>query len=99
MSLASPTPLSLPDAQVKLFLTASPEARARRRWNELREKGTEKSFEEVLKEVEERDYNDSHRSAAPLRPAQDAIHLDTTGLSFQESQARVVEIIRRRMEE
>ena len=89
----------LPEAQVKIFLTASPEDRARRRWNELRERGTEKGYEDILREVQERDYNDTHRSAAPLRPAPDAVHLDTTGNTFEQSRQQVLEIIRRHMEE
>ena len=88
----------LPEAQVKIFLTASPEDRARRRWEELRERGTEKTYEDILREVEERDYNDSHRAAAPLRPAEDAVCLDTTGCTFRQSRERILAIIRRHME-
>jgi cytidylate kinase len=60
----------LPDAKVKIFLTASPEARAQRRWKELSEKGMDVSYDDVLKDVVERDYNDTHREIAPLRPAE-----------------------------
>ena len=88
----------LPEAQVKIFLTASPEDRARRRWEELRERGTEKTYEDILREVEERDYNDTHRAAAPLRPAEDAVCLDTTGCTFRQSRERILAIIRRHME-
>ena len=88
----------LPEAQVKIFLTASPEDRARRRWKELRERGTEKTYEDILREVEERDYNDTHRAAAPLRPAEDAVCLDTTGCTFRQSRERILAIIRRHME-
>ena len=88
----------LPEAQVKIFLTASPEDRARRRWEELRERGPEKTYEDILREVEERDYNDTHRAAAPLRPAEDAVCLDTTGCTFRQSRERILAIIRRHME-
>lgn len=86
----------LPDAAVKVFLTASPEARAQRRMLELEQRGTPEPFEKVLKDIQERDWNDSHRAAAPLRQAEDAVLLDTTELDFQESEAALLEIIRRR---
>ena len=86
----------LPDAEVKIFLTASPEARARRRCRELELRGTPESFEQVLKEIEERDWNDTHRAVAPLRQAEDAVLLDTTALNFEESQAALLRIIRER---
>ncbi len=86
----------LPDAQVKVFLTASPEARARRRMLELEQRGTPEPFEKVLKEIQERDWNDSHRAVAPLRQAEDAVLLDTTELDFQESEAALLDIIQRR---
>lgn len=76
----------LPNAQVKIFLTASPEERARRRYVELREKGVDIDYNVVLKEVNERDYNDSHRSVAPLKPAEDSILIDTTGLTLEQSE-------------
>lgn len=86
----------LPDAEVKIFLTASPEARARRRMLELEQRGTPQPFEKILKDIEERDWNDSHRAAAPLRQAEDAVLLDTTELDFQESEAALLAIIRER---
>ncbi|MBD5148330.1 MAG: (d)CMP kinase [Oscillibacter sp.] len=86
----------LPDAEVKIFLTASPEARARRRCRELELRGTPEPFEQVLKEIEERDWNDTHRAVAPLRQAEDAVLLDTTALNFEESQAALLRIIRER---
>lgn len=86
----------LPDAEVKVFLTASPEARARRRMLELEQRGTPQPFEKILKDIEERDWNDSHRAAAPLRQAEDAVLLDTTELDFQESEAALLAIIRER---
>ncbi len=84
----------LPDAKVKIFLTASPEERATRRYKELIEKGTEVKYEDVLAELIERDYNDSHREIAPLKPAEDGIILDTTGLSLEESVNEIIRIIK-----
>ncbi len=78
--------LILPNAQVKIFLTASPEERARRRYNELVEKGMDIEYEVVLEEVNQRDYNDSHRDVAPLKPAEDSLIVDTTGLNLEESE-------------
>ena len=86
----------LPDAEVKVFLTASPEARAERRMRELEQRGTPEPYEKVLAEIRQRDYNDSHRAAAPLRQADDAVVLDTTELNFQESEAALLRIIRER---
>lgn len=86
----------LPDAEVKIFLTASPEARARRRCLELEQRGTPQPYEKVLQEIEERDWNDIHRPIAPLRQAEDAVLLDTTDLDFQESEAALLSIIRER---
>ena len=74
----------LPNAQVKIFLTASPEVRAMRRYKELVEKGTEDTYEEVLADVIKRDYQDTHRETAPLKPADDGVILDTSDLSFDE---------------
>ena len=84
----------LPDADVKIFLTASPEARAQRRMLELEQRGTPEPFEVVLKDIQERDWNDSHRAAAPLRQAEDAVLLDTTELTFAESEAALLQIIK-----
>ena len=88
----------LPDAQVKIFLTASPEARARRRYDELIEKGADVRYEDVLADMIERDYNDSHRAIAPLKPADDAILLDTSGNTLQQSVDLVISTIRQRLE-
>ena len=74
----------LPDATVKIFLTASPEARATRRWKEYQQKGVEVSYEEVLADVRQRDYQDTHRAAAPLRQADDAQLLDTSEMNFEQ---------------
>ena len=86
----------LPDADVKVYLTASAQARAQRRCAELEERGTPEPFEKVLREIEERDWNDIHRDVAPLRQAEDAVLLDTTDLDFQESKAALLNIIRKR---
>lgn len=75
----------LPDAELKIFLTASAEARAQRRMLDLQNKGIEASFAEVLKDIELRDYQDTHRAEAPLRQAEDAVLLDTTAIGFDES--------------
>ncbi len=85
----------LPDAQVKIFLTASVTQRAIRRYNEQKEKGLlEKSLAEIEKEIEIRDYNDSNREASPLRKADDAIILDTSALSIDESVEKILQILR-----
>ena len=86
----------LPEADVKVYLTASAQARARRRCAELEQRGTPEPFEKVLGEIEERDWNDTHRDVAPLRQAEDAVLLDTTELTFQESKAALLHIIRKR---
>lgn len=73
-----------PDAALKVFVTASPEVRARRRYDELKAKGMEASFEDILKNVKERDYIDSHREVAPLRQADDAVVLDNSHMTIPE---------------
>lgn len=73
----------LPKADVKIFLTASPEERARRRYAELQAKGSTDSYEKVLSDIQQRDYNDSHRAVAPLKQAPDAVLLDTSDLDIQ----------------
>ena len=87
----------LPDAQVKVFLTASSEVRARRRCRELEEKGTPQSYEEVLRDVELRDYQDSHRAIAPMKPAPDAVILDTSELDLEGSVQALLRIIREKV--
>lgn len=87
----------LPDATLKIYLTASAEARAKRRCLELESRGTPQEFAEVLEELQQRDYNDSHRAVAPLRQAEDAILVDTTELDFAQSLACVLNLIRERM--
>lgn len=83
----------LPHATVKIFLTAAPEARARRRWKEYQEKGVDISFEKVLEDVKQRDYQDTHREAAPLKQADDAVLLDTSELNFEQSLDAMKQII------
>ena len=83
----------LPDATVKIFLTASPEARATRRWKEYQAKGMPNTYEEVLADVKQRDYQDTHRAAAPLKQAEDAVLLDTSELNIEQSLAAMKEII------
>lgn len=88
----------LPDAKVKIFLSASAEDRARRRYEELIQKGENVTYEEVLRDAKERDYNDSHRAAAPLKPADDAIMVDTTGQTKDESVALLINIMKENMQ-
>lgn len=88
----------LPNAQVKIFLTASPEERARRRFEELKARGEAVTYEQVLEDVVQRDYNDTHRAAAPLKAAPDAVTVDTTGLTFDESFGALLRVIRARVE-
>lgn len=89
----------LPNAEVKIFLTANVEVRARRRHRELMAKGlkTPDTFERVLKEVAERDKADSERATAPLKPAEDAVLVDTSDMDFEQSVQTVINIIRRKV--
>lgn len=89
----------LPHAQVKIFLTASPECRADRRCRELNEKGIEANYEDVLADIIKRDYNDSHREIAPLRPAEDSVLLDTSGNELHQSVQLVTDTIKKVMTE
>lgn len=75
----------LPDAQIKIFMTADVEERAMRRYKELQEKGINDTFEQVLSEMKERDFQDSNRPIAPLKPAEDSIIFDSTGHTLQQS--------------
>ena len=81
-----------PQAEMKIFMTASPEVRAHRRWLELQEKGMETSYEEVLKNVQERDYIDSHRATSPLRQAPDALLLDNSHLTMEQEMELLLKI-------
>ncbi len=88
----------LPNADVKIFLTASAEDRARRRYKELEEKGALKqTFEELKRDMEYRDQNDSNRKASPLKKAEDAILFDNTGLSIEKSVDMILDIVRTRI--
>lgn len=87
----------LPQAQVKIFLTASPEARARRRFDDLQKAGDTTPYETVLADINQRDYNDSHRATAPLRPAEDSVTVDTSDETLQDSLDRLETLIRQRL--
>lgn len=87
----------LPDAKIKIFLTASPEKRAMRRHKENIEKGIDSTYEEVLKDVNQRDYQDSHREIAPLKPAEDSVLVDTSDYDFEGSKEFLLKVIKERM--
>ena len=88
----------LPEAKLKIYLTASPEARAERRMKELQAKGVEQPYEEVLRDIIQRDEQDMNREVAPLRQAEDAVLVDTTEIDFDQSFELLCGIIRERME-
>lgn len=83
----------LPDATLKIYLTASPEARAERRMLQLKEKGENMPFEEILREVNARDYQDMHREIDPLRQADDAVLVDSSELSFDETVQAILDLV------
>lgn len=87
----------LPNAKVKIFLTASPEVRAKRRYDELIKRGEKVEFEGVLADVVKRDYNDTNRSEAPLRQAEDAVMLDTSGFEIEQSVAAILKIVKEKI--
>lgn len=87
----------LPNAQIKIFLTADPEDRARRRYEELLQRGQQADYETVLKDLIQRDYNDSHRATAPLRQAEDALLLDTTGNTLKQSEDLLLNTVKERL--
>ena len=87
----------LPNATVKIFVTASVEERANRRYKELCEKGIDVKYEDIYKDIETRDYNDSHRAIAPLKPADDAIMYDTTGNTLEQSLEGLLKILDERL--
>ena len=87
----------LPNASLKIYLTASPEARARRRYEEYLQKGQKATYEEVLEDQKKRDYDDSHRKIAPLKQAKDAVVVDTTEMGLQESIDAVIGLIREKL--
>ena len=88
-----------PDAEMKVFVTASPEIRARRRYDELKAKGQEAPMEEILRNVKERDYIDSHREVSPLRQADDAVVLDNSSLSREEQLVWLMDLYAERAKE
>ena len=83
----------IPDAEVKIFMTASPEIRARRRYDQLLEAGKEADYDKIFKEIQERDYQDSHRAIDPLVQADDAILLDSSDMTIEENVQAIVDII------
>lgn len=87
----------LPNADVKIFLFASPECRAQRRYKELMEKGEDVTLEDVLADVNQRDYQDSHREIAPLKPSEDSVMADTSKLNLEESIQLIIDIIKERI--
>ena len=87
----------LPNATLKIFLTASASERAHRRCKEYEEKGIESNFEEILKEIEERDYQDSHREVSPLKKADDAVEIDTTYLTIDGIADQILELLKERI--
>lgn len=87
----------LPHAQVKIFLTASAEERARRRCLELEQKGTPQPYEEVLDDIRKRDYQDSHREIAPLVPAEDAVIVDTSDCDLEGAVERILQIVYKKL--
>lgn len=88
----------LPNAQVKIFLTASPEARAQRRYKELLEKGIDVKYDDVLSDINKRDWDDSHRAIAPLKKADDAILCDTSDIDLPSSIELVIDTIKNNIE-
>ncbi|WP_457643271.1 (d)CMP kinase [Persephonella sp.] len=86
-----------PDADLKIFLTASPEERAERRYRELKEKGLNVTYQQILKEVKERDYLDETRKDSPLRPADDAVVIDTTGKTLQQVFEEILALVNRKL--
>ena len=87
----------LPGADVKIFLTAAPEARAKRRLLELEQRGQEADFDRILQDIKERDWKDEHRDIAPLKQAEDAVLLDTTGLNLEQSCDRLLSLVKEKI--
>ncbi len=87
-----------PEAELKVFVTASAEVRAQRRYDELKEKGMPADFNDILKNVQERDYIDSHREVSPLRKAPDAIELDNSHMTIAEQSAWLMELVKQKIE-
>ncbi len=89
----------LPDAQLKIFLTASPEERAKRRYEEILQNGQKVDYNDVLSDLVTRDYNDSHRAVAPLKPAENAVLVDTTGNTLEQSVEQLISIIKKNVKQ
>lgn len=87
----------LPDAQVKIYLTASVDVRARRRWLELKEKGEDPVLEEIAREIEERDNRDMTREVSPLRIADDAVLVDSSAMTIEEVAEYILKIVHSRV--
>ena len=83
----------IPDAEVKIFMTAKPEIRAKRRYEQLKAAGKEADYDKIYEEIQARDYQDSHREVSPLRQADDAVFLDTSDMSIDENTDAVADII------
>lgn len=83
----------LPRATIKIYLTASAEERAHRRWAQLQEKGASDTFEQVLEELRQRDWQDMHRDVDPLRQAEDAVLVDSTGLQFEQTVEKILTLV------
>ncbi len=83
----------LPDAEVKIFLTASAEIRAKRRYDELIAKGSDVEYKDVYEDLIKRDYNDSHRETAPLKPAEDSVFIDSSDFDFEQTVEKVISVI------
>ena len=88
----------IPDAEVKIFMTADPAIRAKRRYNQLKEQGKEADLDKIAKEIEARDYQDANRAINPLKQADDAVFLDTSELTLEENINAVSEIIKKKMQ-
>lgn len=84
----------IPDAEVKIFMTADPAIRARRRYDQLVDAGKEADYDQIFREIQERDYQDSHREVSPLRQAEDAVYLDSSDMNIEENIDAVADIIR-----
>ena len=87
----------LPNADAKIFLTAAPEARARRRLLELEQRGEAADFNTILQDIKARDYQDEHRPIAPLKQAADAVLLDTTDLDLGQSMSRLLSLVKEKI--
>ncbi|MGN0469519.1 MAG: (d)CMP kinase [Acutalibacteraceae bacterium] len=87
----------LPNAQVKIFLTASPEKRAERRMKQLAEKNIDAEYDDILSDIIKRDYNDSHRKTAPLKPAENSVIIDTTTLTLEQSIKKIADTVKEKI--